>query len=244
MSNKDEVVAKEKWEFDKEVAECFDDMLRRSIPQYDVMRSAVFTIGSRFVSSGTDVVDLGCSRGDALAPFIDHLGAANRFVGVEVSRPMLSVASERFSGLMKTGVVKLVDTDLRYDFPTVYASLILSVLTLQFIPIEYRQNIVQRVYDSLAPGGAFILVEKVLGNTSFLDSLFVEEYLDTKRKNGYTDEQINRKRASLEGVLVPITTRWNEQLLYDAGFNYVDCFWRWMNFAAFVAVKKNATRIL
>ena len=43
-------------------------MLRRSIPQYDVMRRAVFDVGSRFVQPGTDIVDLGCARGDDFAP--------------------------------------------------------------------------------------------------------------------------------------------------------------------------------
>jgi tRNA (cmo5U34)-methyltransferase len=42
---------------------------------------------------------------------------------------------------------------------------------------------------------------------------------------------------SLEGVLVPVTAAWNEYLLRSAGFSHVDCFWRWMNFAAWVAVK-------
>jgi tRNA (cmo5U34)-methyltransferase len=42
---------------------------------------------------------------------------------------------------------------------------------------------------------------------------------------------------ALEGVLVPVTAAWNEQLLKGAGFSQVECFWRWMNFAGWVAVK-------
>ena len=37
----------EKWAFDEAVAGCFDDMLARSIPQYDVMRDAVARIAAR-----------------------------------------------------------------------------------------------------------------------------------------------------------------------------------------------------
>ena len=117
------------------------------------------------------------------------------------------------------------------------ASVTQSILTLQFIPIEYRQNIVQNVFDNLTPGGAFILVEKILGCGSKLDALMVKEYLDFKRQNGYTEDQIQRKRLSLEGVLVPITAQWNESLLQNAGFKQVDCFWRWLNFAGWIAVK-------
>ena len=43
--------------------------------------------------------------------------------------------------------------------------------------------------------------------------------------------------SSLEGVLVPVTASWNEELLAKAGFKQIDCFWRWMNFAGWIAIK-------
>ena len=88
----------------------------------------------------------------------------------------------------------------------------------------------------LKPGGRLIYVEKVLGE-SRLDQDMVDIYYDHKREMGYTEEQIERKRLSLEGVMVPITAKWNEELLVKAGFHTVDSFWRWMNFAGWVAIK-------
>jgi tRNA (cmo5U34)-methyltransferase len=58
-----------------------------------------------------------------------------------------------------------------------------------------------------------------------------------KGRNGYTEEEINSKRIALEGVLVPVTANWNEQLLRDAGFTQVECFWRNLNFAGWIAIK-------
>ena len=58
-----------------------------------------------------------------------------------------------------------------------------------------------------------------------------------KRDMGYTDEQIERKRLSLEGVLVPLTAQWNENIMWGSRFREVECFWRWINFAGWVAVK-------
>lgn len=226
-----------RWEFDESVTAVFDDMLRRSIPQYDVMRRAVFDVGSRFAKPNTTVLDLGSSRGDAIAPLAKKLGSSARFVCAEVSEPMLEVLRERF-GLVRD-FVDVRAVDLRRDFPTVDAcSLVQSVLTLQFTPIEYRQKIVRNVYRSLAPGGAFILVEKVLGATADVDEMLVDLYLESKHRNGYTPEEIERKRLALEGALVPVTARWNEELLSSEGFKEVDCFWRWMNFAAWVAVRR------
>jgi tRNA (cmo5U34)-methyltransferase len=227
----------QKWEFDDSVTAVFDDMLARSIPQYQVMRNAVTDMGCTFVKHSTDVVDLGCSRGEALAPLVERFGAYNRFLGVEVSPPMLSAARDRFKGLIDAGVVDIRELDLRRAYPPARASLTLSVLTLQFTPIEYRQRIVQNVFDHTLPGGAFILVEKVIGATAAIDDILVRLYLAMKGENGYSREEIERKRLSLEGVLVPVTAKWNEELLRSAGFREIDCFWRWMNFAAWVAVR-------
>lgn len=227
----------EKWAFDEAVTGCFDDMLARSIPQYAVMRDAVARIAARHARPDTAIVDLGCSRGEALAPLVERLGGRNRFIGVEVSPPMLAAARERFADHIRFGVVEILDMDLRNAFPECRASVVLSILTLQFTPIEYRLEIVGRVFDALEPGGAFVLVEKVLGSGPGLNRLFVDEYLALKERNGYSREEIDRKRFSLEGVLVPVTAAWNEDMLRGCGFRSVDCFWRLLNFAGWIAVK-------
>ncbi|HUT77740.1 MAG TPA: methyltransferase domain-containing protein, partial [Polyangia bacterium] len=170
----------------------------------------------------------------------DRHGAHNQFVGVEVSAPMAEAFEERFGGMIRAGVVRLDRTDLRYGFPPLGSgrvSLALSVLTLQFIPIEYRQRILGDIYAALRPGGALIIVEKVLGSGAKLDELYVEHYLAMKAEHGYTQEQIERKRYSLEGVLVPVSAKMDEMFLDQAGFAHVDCFWRWLNFAGWLAVK-------
>lgn len=233
----DNTQPKGQWEFDAEVTQAFDDMLRRSIPQYEVMRTAVFNLGCKYIQRSTDIVDLGCSRGEAFAPFIDKFGVSNRYIGIEVSEAMLTAARERFAGFIKTGYVDIRNFDLRTGYPPVRASLTLSVLTLQFTPIEYRQRILRDIFKSTTNGGALILVEKVLGGDAELDAQMVDLYYQLKGENGYTQDSIDRKRHSLEGVLVPVTAAWNEELLRQAGFQHVDCFWRWMNFAGWVAVK-------
>mgnify|MGYP001601651293 CR=1 FL=1 len=65
----------------------------------------------------------------------------------------------------------------------------------------------------------------------------VDAYHELKERHGYSREEIDRKRLALEGVLVPVTARWNEDMLRRAGFREVDCVWRWMNFAGWGAVK-------
>lgn len=235
-----------RWAFDEKVTAAFDDMLERSIPNYADMRRFVTQAAVRQVAEiqrnpaqPLGVVDLGASRGTGLAPIIDVLGARARYVAAEESPPMLEALRNRFDGMIDAGVVQVWGGDLREDYPPcgVAVAACLSVLTLQFIPIEYRQRLLRNAYESLTPGGVFILVEKVLGATAELDEIEVDLYYGTKRGAGYTQEAIDRKRLSLEGVLVPLTARMNEDLLRDAGFAS-DCCWAWSNFRGWLAVKR------
>jgi tRNA (cmo5U34)-methyltransferase len=219
-------------------------MLERSIPAYNVMRDLTTRLASSFVLPGTDVVDLGCSRGQAVEPLVRTFGASvSRYALADVSAPMLDAARQRFRDDVQTGLVQVSHCDLRYDYPIAVnpgsptVSVTLAVLTLQFTPIEYRHEIVQRIYDSTVVGGALMLVEKVLGEGSALHGRYDRLYLDYKRSQRYTDEQIARKKASLEGVLVSQTAHENERMLRTAGFRTVDAYYRWLNFAGWVAVR-------
>ena len=133
--------------------------------------------------------------------------------------------------------VEITECYLRNDFPDHRNSVVLSILTLQFIPIEYRQQIITNVFDSLEPGGAFVFVEKILGDDSAGNQILEKLYYQMKGENGYTEEQIKTKRKSLEGVLVPVTSTLNEDMMYKSGFKSVQKFWQQLNFAGWVAFK-------
>ena len=98
-------------------------------------------------------------------------------------------------------------------------------------PLDYVERCVASTCDASLPT---LVVIHGLGDRP---EAFVELFLQIKRENGYSESQIDRKRMSLEGVLVPVTARWNEELLHQEGFASVDCFWRHLNFAGWVAVK-------
>lgn len=238
-----------KWEFNSDVTAVFDEMLERSIPQYDVMRETVTDIAVHVASNlpTTDgrgqIVDLGASRGEQAAQIIERWGDRGHYHLVEASESMCQALLQRFAAEREKRVVSVAHEDLRTYFPSFghgfgnNASVVLSVLTLMFIPIEYRMQLVGKIYKLLQPGGALILVEKVLGASPRLDKTQTDLYRRFKRDNGYTTEEIDRKALSLEGVLVPVTASMNEEFLRAAGFTQVDCFYRWLNFAGWVAVK-------
>lgn len=82
---KDDIIADKKWEFDGAVTDCFEDMLTRSIPQYNVMRKAILDLASikidkmvshcsyRETPNSTrlfSLLDIGCSDGLQIADFL------------------------------------------------------------------------------------------------------------------------------------------------------------------------------
>lgn len=244
-----------RWTFDEKVTASFDAMLADSIPSYETMRALCFNLGKNFIHDGSIVIDLGASRGLSVQRFIDytdekypmtpgdvvgHINQGVRYVLFEISSPMMAVLHEKYGSKPN---IKLQSKDITerdnifHQCSQKKASLIMSILTIQFTPIEYRLQILDEIYESLEPGGAFIFVEKVIGNSAKIDRLMVQEYLNLKAGNGYTAEQINKKRKSLEGVLVPMTAQFNEEMLRGAGFRQVDCFYRHLNFAGWIAIK-------
>jgi tRNA (cmo5U34)-methyltransferase len=249
MTSRDTGYAADHWAFDEEVARVFDDMLGRSIPHYQAMRESVTNLGSRFINEEmTTVLDLGTSRGEQIARFFsegvkqsnDHLINAN-YVGLEISDPMLEAASRRFDGMNNIDIIKHDLRDgllsLRDDAFPYRVNLITAVLTMMFVPVDTRLKLLSDVYELLYDGGAFIMVEKMLGEGSAIDELLVGEYYRHKADMGYSNDDIERKRLSLQGVLVPSQPSTHIDNLKTLGFRHVDCFWRWMNFAGFIAVK-------
>lgn len=235
-----------RWEFDEGVTAAFDDMLERSIPNLADMRRIVTDATCWYLDrpGPRNVVDLGVSRGAALAPIIERLGIHAHYWGFDVSEPMIAASRERFAEWISGRHVRIHAHDLRRGFPPLGNAalgpprVVLSVLTLQFVPIEYRQTLLRETFQNLYEDGALILVEKVLGEADETNRLMVDLYHGMKREKGYEQEAIDRKAMSLEGVLVPLTAGMNEQFLRGAGFSLVETLWAWCNFRAWIAVKR------
>lgn len=213
-------------------------MLERSIPDYLNMRTLVNDLTLKYSQNGSSVLDLGCSTGGAIKGIIGSAQPEVVFIGVEISEPMREQAKNNLQKFIETKQVKIINCDLSEDFPVSSNSVVLSILTIQFIPIEHRQKIISNIYESLLSGGVFIFVEKILGNDSIGNSMLEDLYYKLKGENGYTAEQIRSKRKSLEGILVPVTSDWNMEMMSKAGFSNIQQFWQQLNFAGWVGFKK------
>lgn len=223
------------WQFDESVAKVFTDMLSRSIPDYDNMRDLMFRMARNFLRPYSNVLDIGCSTGLSSKSLVECEEARRcDFTLIDVSEPMLQRCHELYEHDRRVDVLQW---DIRDGCPVQKCSVVICCLTLQFVPLEYRQRIISNIFGSLQRGGALFLVEKVIGTSDIIDEVMVKEYYNIKRENAYTEEQIRTKRKALAGTLVPLTEEWNEQMLRTAGFTKIDTFWRYLNFCGIIAVK-------
>lgn len=245
MMNKiDNLTFNNKWEFNEEVASCFGDMITRSVPQYHIIQDLIIDLIDSYISNNNiealSVVDLGCSNGLMIKKLCDNLkNKLNKLsiVGIDNSEPMIKEAKEFLKTEIDLDLVKLLNADIMNSSFCGKFNIITSVLTLQFVPTTQRPKIVKQAYKSLKDNGIFIMVEKVIAEDKDIDKILVDNYYKLKYSNGYTKEQVESKRQSLDGVMTPMTSSFNKELLKQAGFTKIDSFWRYLNFEGYIAIK-------
>ena len=225
------------FKFSKKVAQVFDDMVSRSVPFYGEMQRMLTELVKDFAKPGQAVYDLGCSTGTTLINIDQVLDPSVRFVGIDESPEMLDKCRANFEQAGVTRDYQLVPTDLNQGVTLESPSVVIMCLTLQFVRPLYRERLVQDIFRQLDTDGCLILVEKVLGEDSLFNRLFIKYYYDMKRRHNYSEMEISQKREALENVLIPYKLGENQALLEATGFRYHEVFFKWYNFCGIIAVK-------
>lgn len=223
----------EPFAFDEQVAAVFPDMIRRSVPGYELILQALPWLAARVVQPGSLVYDLGCSLGagtQAVRRGVKMDGC--RIIAVDSSVAMIQRADEWLGSFRSEVPVELVQADV-LDVPIENASLVLLNFTLQFIPLERRLELLYRIRAGLRPGGVLLLSEKIALEDERMERLITELHHDFKRAQGYSELEIAQKRQALENVLVPETMEAHRARLREAGF--VSCE-TWLQHTRFVSL--------
>jgi tRNA (cmo5U34)-methyltransferase len=229
----------EDFAFNREVTAVFDDMLDRSVPFYQEIQRMTAEQAADFAQTGSNIVDLGCSTCNSFLN-IDRILPADvdaNFIGIDESPDMLEKARAKLAAANFKRRFELRRGDLNAGVCVENASVVMLVLTLQFVRPLYRERIVKSICDGTRENGCLILVEKVLGENSTFNRLFIKHYYEMKMRNGYSELEISQKREALENVLIPYRLKENEELLRGAGFRHVDVFFKWYNFCGMIALK-------
>ncbi|MBN7795714.1 carboxy-S-adenosyl-L-methionine synthase CmoA [Parahaliea mediterranea] len=223
--------------FDDKVAQVFPDMIKRSVPGYTTIVAMTGLLAGRYATAGSRLYDLGCSLGASTLAMRQHLHFDDcLIVGVDNSEAMLSRCRSVIDTDSHDTPVSLVCADLQ-DVAIENASVVVLNFTLQFVPVEQRDAIINRIYNGLKPGGIMVLSEKVTFEDPHLDALNIDLHHQFKRANGYSDLEIAQKRSALENVLLPETLAQHKARIAAAGFGSCDVWFQCFNFASLVALK-------
>ncbi|MGR9100023.1 MAG: carboxy-S-adenosyl-L-methionine synthase CmoA, partial [Gammaproteobacteria bacterium] len=215
----------------------FQDMIRRSVPGYGAIISAIGLLAGRFAVRDSRCYDLGCSLGAATLAMRRGITAEGcRIVAVDNSKAMTIRCREHVEKDGDGIPVDIVCADIR-DVKIENASVVALNFTLQFIPLADRLPLLSAVYRGLLPGGVLILSEKIDFSDPRQQTLQTDMHHAFKKANGYSDLEISQKRTALENILLPETLEVHRKRLAHAGFSSTEVWFQYFNFISMIALR-------
>ncbi|MDJ0630627.1 MAG: methyltransferase domain-containing protein [Rhodobacter sp.] len=220
------------WTFGGNTPKTFNDHVRKSVPYYLDGHDLTLALSNYFVQPGSVGYEVGSSTG-ALTRKLAERYPRTDWVGLDVAKEMVDEARRSSTG--HDNLTFAHASAAEFDFePTDF---IVSYYTMQFIRPRERQQFVDRIYNALNWGGAFIVFEKVRAPDARFQDMMSGIYVDYKLEQGYSASEILGKTKSLKGVLEPFSTQGNLDLFKRAGFVDVMSIFKYVCFEGFLCVK-------
>ena len=223
------------FQFDDDVVKVFDDMVRRSVPGYDSMIQMIGLIARIYGQDNTNYYDLGSSTGAiTLSIALNNKSKNNQFFAIDNSKEMVEQCKKNLQN--KVGNLQAICNDIN-QVKIQNASIVVLNLTLQFIDVNLRSILINKIYDGLEPGGILIISEKIHFDDAVTQNQITKLHIDFKKENGYSELEIANKRQAIENVLITETKEQHLKRLRECGFVETSCFFQCLNFVSFLSVK-------
>lgn len=242
IANKDSIYADPigevaAFKFDDAVANVFTDMIKRSVPGYSTLITAIGLLAGQYQQTGSRCYDLGCSLGAATLAMNQQITINDcQIIAVDNSPAMIERCRQSISLQKATSNIELICADIR-DVVIDNAAVVVLNFTLQFIPVADRLAFLTRIYQGMLPGGVLILSEKLQFADPRQQVIQTQMHHAFKKANGYSELEISQKRSALENVLIPETLDQHQQRLKQAGFDNSEVWFQYFNFASMLAIK-------
>ncbi|MDP8212624.1 MAG: methyltransferase domain-containing protein [Candidatus Zapsychrus exili] len=223
------------WSFSGDVPDKFVEHIRKSVPLYDMGHDLICSLSDFFCKSESICYELGTSTGQ----LIRKLAECNkhkpniRWIGIDIEEEMIAHAYEHCDSIDNIGFVCGDVLNFEYE----KSDMIVSYYCMQFIPSNLRQEVFNSIYKSLNSGGAFLLFEKIKFEDADFQKTVTSIYNNYKLSQGFSLDEIKNKDKSLQGVLMPLTSKDNLRLLEKAGFLNIKSVMKYLCFEGFLAIK-------
>ena len=225
------------FQFDQQVAQVFPDMIKRSVPGYSNIITAIGMLAKRYAQPNSNLYDLGCSLGAATLEMRRHVNASRcNIIAVDNSQAMIERCLLQVNAFKSETNVEVVCDDLQ-SVDISNASVVVLNFTLQFIKPQERQAIIDKIYAGLRDGGILIVSEKLRFDNETMNELLTDLHHDFKRANGYSELEISQKRNAIEHVMLTDTLEIHKGRFQRAGFNTSELWFQCFNFSSMIAIK-------
>lgn len=222
------------WSFKGSAALNFDEHVAKSVPFYHEGHALIRALSEFFVGADSICYEIGCSTATLLESLArQHTNKPARFVGIEIEEDMANAALKKCGGMRNATVIH--HDALTFNFCR--ADLIIAYYTVQFVAPKDRQVLIDKLYQCLNWGGAFLLFEKVRAPDARFQDIMAQSYVEFKLANGYSEREIIGKSRSLKRVLEPFSSDAIGAMLRRAGFQDVMSIMKYLCFEGFLAIK-------
>lgn len=227
--------------FDDAVADVFPDMIRRSVPGYEVVVPMTGLLAARAMADCEHrlIYDLGSSLGatslatlralDTLFAEADATAAQTRIIGVDNSPAMV----ERAIKLVDDDRLTFVEKNI-LELQLAPCGAVLMNYVLQFLPPAERLGLLTDIREKMDDRGVLIVSEKIRFEDPVEQAQCEAAHLDFKRANAYSEIEISQKRTALENVMIIDTPEIHNARFKAAGFTTVQRWFQCMNWASFL----------
>jgi tRNA (cmo5U34)-methyltransferase len=223
---------KGRWSFSGKVSKTFDEHVDMSVPFYKEGHQLIVDMQEYFLQEESVCYEIGCSTGSLTKLLSENnTNEKTKYFGIDNVKEMIEVAETKN---IKNAEF-LVEDIATYKLNN--SDLILSYYTIQFIKPQLRQDVIDKIYNSLNWGGGFFLFEKVRANDARFQDYLNSSYNEFKLRNNFTESEIFSKTRSLNGVLEPFSSQGNIDMLKRSGFKDIICIFKYLNFQGFLAIK-------
>lgn len=228
------VATNTRWSFGGSTHEHFDAHVNRSIPLYLEGHALIDQVVEFFSRPGASIIDVGCSTGTLLERLAAKPTSAEvSLIGYDIEADMVRASRARCVSLDNVTVRQGNAETIDY----VGAGAVIMYYTLQFAEPSRRRAIIQRIADSLEPGSALILFEKVLSTDAKSQDIIGQLYHEFKSNSGFDPSEIYNKARSLRSVMAPVSSEQNHEDLRASGFSSVVTIQKYLCFEGILAIK-------
>lgn len=201
----------------------------RGIPRRDEMFGALM---DALPSDVHDILELGCGPGALTVGLAERYPHA-RITAVDAAAEMLDVARERL-GPAAEGVRFVASTFEKFEAGMQDFDLVTGSMSLHHV-VE-KKDYYRRLHASLRPGGFLIFADELVGALPHVEQHHRQGWLDFASAPGHLTEAEIADCLDHEARFDHFETLPAQiDLLRAAGFASVDCAWRYLNYAVFVA---------